>query len=83
MTRRESDREDVYKRQEDGKPSEKFPKGYTVGWFIYADGYHQNENEIDITKPVSYTHLPPVLSDTLRMSKFDLTPREEMPKISP
>ena len=37
---------------EDGKPSEKFPKGYTVGWFIYADGYHQNENEIDITKPL-------------------------------
>ena len=35
---------------EDGKPSEKFPKGYTVGWFIYADGYNQNDNDINIAK---------------------------------
>ena len=34
-----------------------------------------------INEPPTLT--PPVLSDTLRMPKFDLTPREEMPKISP
>ena len=43
-------------------------------------------NEVDksmdfINEPPTLT--PPVLSDTLRMPKFDLTPREEMPKISP
>lgn len=34
-----------------------------------------------INEPPTLT--PPVLSDTLRMPKFDFTPREEMPKISP
>ena len=42
---------------EDGKPVETFPKGYTVGWFIYADGYNyvnsgQYRNEINVNKPL-------------------------------
>ncbi len=27
-----------------GKPQSEFPEGYTVGWFIYSDGYHYNYN---------------------------------------
>lgn len=37
---------------EQGNAKKEFPAGYTVGWFIYADGYNQNENEIDIKKQV-------------------------------
>ena len=42
---------------EDGKASQTFPKGYTVGWFIYADGYNyknvgQQSDEINIHKPL-------------------------------
>ena len=38
---------------EQGNAKEEFPAGYTVGWFMYADGYNQSENEIDITKQVA------------------------------
>lgn len=37
---------------EQGNAKKEFPAGYTVGWFIYADGYNQNENEIDTDKQV-------------------------------
>lgn len=42
---------------ENGKASEKFPKGYTVGWFIYANGYvtargDAKQDEIDMSKPL-------------------------------
>lgn len=44
---------------EQGKESDKFPKGYTVGWFVYADGYifdstkrKEHVDEIDVTKPL-------------------------------
>ena len=33
---------------ENGKASEKFPAGYTVGWFIYADGFN-SADEIKTT----------------------------------
>ncbi|MEY8721344.1 LruC domain-containing protein [Bacteroides stercorirosoris] len=33
---------------ENGKASEKFPAGYTVGWFIYADGFN-SDDEIKTT----------------------------------
>ena len=36
-----------------GNAKEEFPASYTVGWFMYADGYNQSENEIDITKQVA------------------------------
>lgn len=43
---------------EQGNESDNFPKGYTVGWFIYADGYNNSAtgqmdkmDEINITKP--------------------------------
>lgn len=37
---------------EQGNAKKEFPAGYTVGWFIYADGYNQNKNEIDTDKQV-------------------------------
>ena len=33
---------------EKGKASEKFPAGYTVGWFLVSNGYNKNNNEIAI-----------------------------------
>ena len=33
---------------EDGKASEKFPAGYTVGWFIYADGFNGYYHDYDV-----------------------------------
>ena len=42
---------------EQGNAKEEFPAGYTVGWFMYADGYNQSENEIDITKQVAQVSL--------------------------
>lgn len=43
---------------EDGKSSATFPKGYTVGWFIYADGYNYNGNgEINVNKPLLASNL--------------------------
>lgn len=50
---------------EDGKASDTFPKGYTVGWFIYANGYVYNNysepvshaDEIDVTKPLLTSNL--------------------------
>lgn len=33
---------------EQGEASKEFPAGYTVGWFMYADGYNYNESAMSI-----------------------------------